>query len=122
MKWVFLFGSVLVFPFGWKQFNAIQWNTFDTGVWMVVFYVVIVTTSVAYMLNTYALKNLSPSTVSAYIYLQPLFATAIAILIGKDHLNALHVISAILIFTGVYLVTSGNFKEMKDRILSYKKS
>lgn len=122
MKWVFLFGSVLVFPFGWKQFNAIEWSTFDTKIWLVVFYVVIVTTSVAYMLNTYALKNLSPSTVSAYIYLQPLFATAIAILIGKDHLNTLHVISAILIFTGVYLVTSGNFKEMKDRIWSSKKS
>lgn len=122
MKWVFIFGSVLVFPFGWKQFNAIEWHTFDTGIWLVVFYVVIVTTSVAYMLNTYALKNLSPSTVSAYIYLQPLFATIIAIMIGKDQLNILHVISAILIFTGVYLVTSGNFKEMKDRLWSSKKS
>jgi drug/metabolite transporter (DMT)-like permease len=121
MKWVFLFGSLLVFPFGWEQFKIIEWNTFDAGVWMGVFYVVICTTSVAYMLNTFALKNLSPSTVSAYIYLQPLFATAIAILIGKDHLNILHIISALLIFTGVYLVSTGNFKEMAGRFLSLKK-
>jgi len=122
MKWVFLFGSVLVFPFGWEQFKAIEWNSFDTNVWMGVFYVVIATTSVAYMLNTFALVNLSPSTVSAYIYLQPLFATFIAILIGKDQLNILHIVSATLIFTGVYLVTTGNFKEMAGRFLSPKKS
>jgi drug/metabolite transporter (DMT)-like permease len=122
MKWVFLFGSILVFPFGWEQFNLIKWETFDTNVWMGVFYVVIITTSVAYMLNTYALKNLSPSTVSAYIYLQPLFATIIAIIIGKDKINGFHILSAVLIFTGVYLVTSGNFKDLAGRFLSTKKS
>jgi drug/metabolite transporter (DMT)-like permease len=122
MKWVFLFGSILVFPFGWEQFNLIKWESFDTSVWMSVFYVVIITTSVAYMLNTYALKNLSPSTVSAYIYLQPLFATIIAIIIGKDKINGFHILSAVLIFTGVYLATSGNFKDLAGRFLSTKKS
>lgn len=122
MKWVFLFGSVLVFPFGWEEFNAIRWETFTTPVWLATFYVVICTTSLAYMLNTVALKNLSPSAVSAYIYLQPLFATAFAIMLGKDYLNMLHVISALLIFTGVYLVTGASMKEIAGKFASSKKN
>ena len=117
MKWVFLFGCLLVTPFGWDEFTRIKWNTFSTEIWLAVVYVVIGTTSLAYMLNTYALKNLSPSSVSVYIYLQPLFAAAFAILLGKDKLNYLHIISAAMIFTGVYLVTSMNL--MRNSLKSY---
>ncbi len=122
MKWVFLFGSILVFPFGFSEFKLIQWSSFDTSIWLSVAYVVMATTSLAYMLNTYALKNLSPSSVSIYIYLQPLFATFFAIMLGQDQLRAIHVFSAILIFAGVYLVTSTSLKEIKGRFLSTKKN
>jgi drug/metabolite transporter (DMT)-like permease len=37
--------------------------------------------------------------------LQPLFAAIIAISLGKDHLNSVKIVAAVLIFTGVYLVT-----------------
>jgi drug/metabolite transporter (DMT)-like permease len=122
MKWVFLFGSVLVFPFGWEQFNLIEWGRFDTNIWLATAYVVIGTTSIAYLLNTHALKNLSSSAVSAYIYLQPAFATAFAILLGKDQLHYLHVLSAMLIFTGVYLVSGTDIRQKAGRFLSSKKS
>jgi drug/metabolite transporter (DMT)-like permease len=122
MKWVFLFGSFMVAPFGYSEFNSTQWPTFETETWMSVAYVVIATTSLAYLLNTYALKNLSPSSVSIYIYLQPLFATFFAILLGKDQLQAIHLFSALLIFTGVYLVSSGGLKEMSIRLWSTKKN
>src|SRR5687768_16609266 len=66
MKWVFLFGSILVLPFGYTEFREIQWSSFSTPVWMATAYVVIGVTALAYMLNVYALKNLSPSSVSVY--------------------------------------------------------
>lgn len=122
MKWVFLFGSVLVFPFGFSEFKQIAWSSFETSTWLAVAYVVIATTSIAYMLNTFALKNLSPSSVSIYIYLQPLFATFFAIMLGKDQLQAIHFFSAVLIFSGVYLVTSTSIKDMREKFLSTKKS
>lgn len=122
MKWVFLFGTVLVTPFGWEEFSNIQWNTFHMNIWLALLYVVIGTTSLAYMLNTFALKNLSPSSVSVYIYLQPLFATIFAIIMQKDRLIELHIVAAILIFTGVYLVTSGNYGKLSGRFLSSKKA
>lgn len=121
MKWVFFFGCFFVTPFGWSEFRAVDWSAFTTQTWLAVSYVVIGTTSLAYMLNTYALKNLSPSSVSAYIYLQPLFAAAFAIVLGKDFLNSLHLIAAVLIFTGVYLVTSGNLRLSVNKEISAKK-
>jgi len=115
MKWVFLFGSIMVLPFGYSEFNAIEWNTFNSSIWLATAYVVIGVTSIAYLLNVYALKNLSPSSVSVYIYLQPLFATLFAIMLGKDQLNVMHFISAVLIFAGVFLVTSGNISSLKKK-------
>lgn len=122
MKWVFLFGSFLVMPFGFSEFKLIPWSSFGASTWFAVAYVVIASTSLAYMLNTYALKNLSPSSVSIYIYLQPLFATIFAFLLGKGELHAIHFFSAMLIFIGVYLVSTGSLKEMKGKFLSTKKN
>jgi drug/metabolite transporter (DMT)-like permease len=50
------------------------------------------------------MKELKPTTVAVFIYLQPVFATVFAML--RDELNLVKILSAILIFVGVYLVTS----------------
>jgi drug/metabolite transporter (DMT)-like permease len=51
------------------------------------------------------MRELKPTTVAVFIYLQPLFAAIIAIGLGKDQLNYVKIVAAVLIFTGVYLVT-----------------
>jgi drug/metabolite transporter (DMT)-like permease len=43
--------------------------------------------------------------VGVYIYAQPIFATIIAVLFGKDQLNWQNILASILIFIGVYLVS-----------------
>lgn len=105
MKWVFLFGTALVLPFGWEEFGSIKWSTFDARIWLLTGFVVIGTTTLAYVFNTYALKKLSPSEVSVYIYLQPLFAIMFAIFLGKDSFKPIHLFAGILIFSGVYLAS-----------------
>ncbi|MFZ9942123.1 MAG: DMT family transporter [Bacteroidia bacterium] len=105
MKWVFMFGSVLVLPFGWTEFLQIPWHLFDARLWGLVAFVVIGTTTLAYVFNTYALKKLSAPEVSVYIYLQPVFAVMFAVLLGKDQLQWSHLVSAMLIFAGLYLAS-----------------
>jgi drug/metabolite transporter (DMT)-like permease len=105
IKWVFTFGSCIIIPFGFSQFGEIEWNTFTTDIWLKTGFVVICTTFFAYLLNTIGLKTLKPATVSTYIYSQPLFAAFFAIMLGKDQLDAIKIISTILIFSGVYLVS-----------------
>lgn len=105
MKWVFFFGIIIVLPFGYTEAVDARWRDLDFSGWAAVVFVVAGTTFFAYLLNISALRTLSPSVVSNYIYLQPLFAASVAIVLGKDSLNYVHVLSALLLFAGVYLVT-----------------
>lgn len=105
IKWVFLFGALIVIPFGWEEFGEIQWADFNASVWLSFLFVVVGTTFFAYLFNIYGLKRLNPSTVSTYIYSQPLIASMVALILQKDNLNLVKIIAAVLIFTGVYLVS-----------------
>ena len=105
VKWVFTFGVLFVFPFGWRNLMATEWSSFPTYIWLAVAFVLLFTTFVTYLFNAYALVTVNPSVVSIYIYFQPLFATAIALLMAQDQLDWVKTISALLIFIGVYLVS-----------------
>ncbi|MBN8695393.1 MAG: EamA family transporter [Bacteroidetes bacterium] len=106
VKWVFLFGFLYVLPFGFNEFQSIQWETFTPHIWKDVLFVVLATTFFAYILNTYALRALSPSVVSIYIYLQPFLASLIAIVYYKnDELDLRKLTAGVLIIFGVYLVS-----------------
>jgi len=103
MKWIFLFGFFFVLPFGYTDLVQTDFSVFTPHAWFALFFVVVATTFLAYFLNTYALKALSPSTVSAYIYTQPFLATVFALILGRDELTLTKVIAGVLIITGVYL-------------------
>lgn len=105
IKWVFLAGMLFVLPAGFDQVLEIQWNTFTPTIWAQVAFVIIATTFIAYLFNIYALKTVRSTTASIYIYTQPLFATIIALWLGKDSLTASILFAAALIFAGVYLVS-----------------
>jgi drug/metabolite transporter (DMT)-like permease len=105
IKWVFLFGMPWVIVMGAGQFRSIQWPAFTTGVWLAVAFVVFCTTFCAYLFNVIALREVHSSIVGAYIYLQPILATLISILVGKDSITTEKIISAVLIFSGVYMVS-----------------
>ncbi len=105
IKWVFLCGLLFVVPLGWSQFAAVDWASWTPTIIAQAAFVVIGTTFVAYLFNVYALKTVSSTTVSIYIYLQPLMATAASLALGKDVLTWREVFAAALIFGGVYLVS-----------------
>lgn len=52
-----------------------------------------------------SLKRIRPTTVSMYNYIQPIIASLIAVMIGQDTFSLQKVLSAALVFAGVYLVT-----------------
>lgn len=105
MKWLFFFGLFLVFPFGFSELREINWASFTTKIWFSVGFIVIATTFLAYLFNTWALKELSSSVVSSYIYYQPFLATFFAILFGTDSLSIIKIIAAVCIIAGVYFVS-----------------
>ncbi|MBL7936715.1 MAG: DMT family transporter, partial [Bacteroidia bacterium] len=100
MKWIFLFGFIYTLPFGMPDLLDVSWNDLSSNTLFAMAFVVVATTFLAYLLNTYALKTLSSSVVSMYIYLQPFLATVIAIILGKDELTIIKVVSGSLIISG----------------------
>ena len=105
IKWVFLFGWIYTLPFGYQQFMEIPWQTMSNLILAEAAFVVVFTTFIAYLFNIYAMKTVSSTTVSIYIYLQPIFATLSAFVVGSDILTLPQIFSAVLIFTGVYFVS-----------------
>jgi drug/metabolite transporter (DMT)-like permease len=104
-KWIYLIGFIMVLPFGWSEFQAIDWALMPMDIYLKIGFVVVFSTFLTYLLNLLTMRELKPTTISVFVYLQPLFATIFAISLGKDELTLVKIVSAILIFIGVYLVT-----------------
>ena len=113
MKWMFLVATVALFPFSAGELGHIA--TFHASAFRPMqlyglLYVTVGSTFIAFLLVTCSLKSLRPTTVSMYNYVQPMVACAIAIAIGQDVFSILKLGSLLLVFTGVYLVTTSRRK------------
>ena len=105
MKWLFLIGLILSAPITFNQFIEVKWTELP---WFAIWrmgYVVIGTTFLTYLFNIYALKKLSPTTVGSFIYLQPIITIMFALITANDTLDSTKILSCILVFIGVYLVS-----------------
>lgn len=111
LKWIFIFGYVPVFFIGLSQFQEVDWQSIPFNKYWAILYVVLVVNCGAYLLNIYGLSKVNPSVVGIFIYIQPIFATLIAIVFQSDNLTFQKILAAILIFSGVYMVSF--FKPVK---------
>jgi drug/metabolite transporter (DMT)-like permease len=105
VKWIYTFGFLMVLPFGWNELQQVNWNIVPVNILLKIGFVIVFSTFFTYLLNLLSMKQLKPTTVAVFIYLQPLFAAIFAIGLGKDQLTFVKTIATILIFSGVYLVT-----------------
>ena len=114
--YVFAFGFLFVLPFGYDDLTIVKWRTIPVNIYLEIIFVVVCTTFIAYLLNSSALKTLTASTVSIYIYLQPILASLFAIFLGADFLDEKKIIASVLIFSGVYLVSIRPSESMKQKL------
>ncbi len=105
-KWLYLFGLMLVIPFGIGELQQVDFASMSTVIYLKIIYIVVFTTFITYLFNLLAIKKLKPTTVSIFIYLQPVIATVYALAVKSDRLNSIKIIATLLIFVGVYLVSS----------------
>ncbi len=105
MKWMFLFGVIQAVPFAYKPFQNTDFTLLNSDTWLKIGYVVIFATFLSYILVAMAQKALRPTTLSMYNYLQPIVASIAAVIIGIDVLGVDKILSALLVFSGVYIVT-----------------
>ena len=104
IKWVFTFGLIIVLPFGLTEVDTIIWNM-PNDIILKIGFVIIFTTFFCYLFNIYGVKRVSPTVVSSYIYLQPILTSFIAVVSGHETISSAMIVSSVLIFLGVYLVS-----------------
>ncbi len=105
MKWMFLYASIVGLPLSYRYIIEIDFTVFSTISWLSIGYVVVMATFFGYLLIPIGQNLLRPTTLSMYNYVQPVMATIFAVIIGVDTFGFLQGLAAMLVFSGVYIVT-----------------
>jgi len=104
LKWVSLFGFLFIIPFSAHGVFNMQLQLLDLKAWASVAYIILLNTFLAYLLINFALKIVTPTSISFYTYLQPVIASVMSVSLGNEMITWPKIIAAVLIFSGVYLV------------------
>lgn len=105
MKWLFTLAFFINLPLTIGEFLEIDWEEIPLSGLGAILFVVIGTTFLTYLFNVFALRQLKASTISAFIYGQPVIGILFALAIGKDSLSPLKLLAAMFVLSGVYLVS-----------------
>lgn len=105
MKWMFLFSLIVSLPLSFKGLMQTDFSAIGTATALEILFVIVFATFVAYFLIPLGQKKIRPTLISLYSYLQPMIACAVSIAIGMDSLNLIKLLSIILVFSGVALVS-----------------
>ncbi|MEP7163062.1 MAG: DMT family transporter [Ferruginibacter sp.] len=103
IRMIFTMGFFMILPFCWSEVKEIPWQSYTTTSYILLTVIIFCGTFLAYLFNVYGIKILGASMAGAYIYSQPVFAAAIAIIFLGEDLSLYKIIAAIFIFAGVYL-------------------
>ncbi|MEN8787112.1 MAG: DMT family transporter [Flavobacteriales bacterium] len=114
ITYMFTFAFFVVLPFGISDFQDFCFD-FPTHILLSIGFIILFTTFCTYLFNIFAVKKLSPTIASSYIYLQPVFAMLIGFGISifnssSNYASAItwqKLVCTLLIFVGVYLTSRG---------------
>ncbi len=113
VSWMFLFGLLFITPFTFNDIRLTNFKAFTTNTYLVIGFVVLFTTFFAYLFNIYALKHVTPSVTSSYIYLQPVISFIMVglyayILLENEYaqdISLVKILSCIMVIIGVYIIS-----------------
>lgn len=113
MKWMFLFTSLMLLPFGLPELleQPVYTGNADWKSLAMLAFVLVGATGISYFLVPFALKFLRATTVSIYMNLQPIVASIAAIWIGQDTFTWDKPVALVLVIAGAIVVTHSPSKE-----------
>ena len=113
--YVMLFSALGTLPLGLSGLATVNLAAVRPVTWMWVAYIVVFPTIVAYFLNIWALKRVSPNLVAVYIYLQPLFTALVApAVLAGERVTTRAAIAGAAIFLGLALVILGETRQRRE--------
>lgn len=116
IAWVFIMASVVNVPVGLVSLSSVNLSEVSASGWLALSGVVVSSTILAYYWNAWALARVEPSVVAVYTYLQPLIGFILAVFFLGEHFTSRLLLSAVLIFAGVFLVTRKRSREVISKL------
>lgn len=110
MKWIFLFSLLVSLPFSFDNLLTVNYMALPVDIILDILFTVIVSTFIAYIFIPVAQKNIRPTIISMYAYLQPMIAAAVGTYLGMNHFSWLRLICAVMVFAGVWVVQTSKSK------------
>ena len=112
--YVMMFSALGTLPLGLLGLATVDLAAVRPVTWMWVVYIVVFPTIVAYFLNIWALKRVSPNLVAVYIYLQPLFTALVApAVLAGERVTTRAAIAGAAIFIGLAIVIFGEWRQQR---------
>ena len=97
------YGAVGIALFGGAELLSSDLSAVPAGVWGWAVFVILFATVGAYALNAWALKRVDSSQVALFIYVQPVIAAGLAVVLLGERITVHLVMAAALIFSGVFV-------------------
>lgn len=122
MKWMITYAAIVILPFSYSSMSVLPWAEISTTTWFEVAFVVVGGTFIAYLCSVQGQKNLRPTVISMYNYVQPIVACVVSVVVGLGTFGLGQSIAVLLVFSGVYLVTMSKSRKdlKKERNASLK--
>ncbi len=114
MKWMFLFAALVATPFGYKDLVAIRWQMLPLEIILEMSFVVIFASFITYLLLPVGQRLLRPTVVSSYNYMQPVVATAVALIGGTELFGWQKAGAGALVFLGVWIIAKSKSRAQLD--------
>lgn len=104
MKWMFYISVLTYVPICLPDMLGIDYAGLSGEVWAGLVFIITIPTFFGYLMIPLAQRSLKPTVVSAYSYLQPVFAAIVAVLMSVGDFGWMKAVATLLIFAGIYFV------------------
>ncbi len=108
MKWMFFISVLTYVPFCIPDMVNIDYMALPWEVWAGLAFIITIPTFFGYLMIPIAQRSLKPTVVSAYSYLQPVFAAIVAVMMSVGDFGWSKVLATALIFVGIYFVNKSS--------------
>ncbi len=115
--WQMLISSAILFIWAESSGQTIPFAEISPKVWMVIFYLVIFGSVIAFIAFIYSMKKLQPAIASLYAYINPMVAMILGALVVAEKLTINILWGSIVTLIGVYLVNL-SIRRSREKVIA----
>ncbi len=104
MKWMFFISALTYVPLCLPDMLKVDYTSLPWEIWAGLAFIITIPTFFGYLMIPIAQRSLKPTVVSAYSYLQPVFAAIVAVMMSVGDFGWSKALATALIFVGIYFV------------------